>query len=273
MYICPLCHNPVRITSTCCDISFRLTEDTIIYDSNKLLYDFYKKDYFLNKSLNNNGTLGYELLPGGSLSLPERKDVKSFADFIHKHHTKGNVLDVGCGTMAVPGYLTKLVNTGCNFYGLEPIENTKFAWNKIIGTAEFIPLHNNFIDSAIVATSLDHVCNLDKSISEISRVTKNNGTLLIWHSFPILSPSVKRMNLVKRILDFLHISFDRLNYYYYKDQGVVFNIPRGAVDPFHREYIKSESIIKIARRHGLFLEHRHDYDGSSEFLKFVKRVD
>ena len=260
-------------TSTCCDIDFRLTDDSIIYDSDKLLYDFYKSDYFLNKALNNNGTLSYELLRAGSLSLPERQDVKSFADYINKHHVKGNVLDVGCGTMAVPGYLTQLVDTGCNFFGLEPIENTEFAWNKIIGTAEFIPLPNNFIDSVIVATSLDHFCNLDKSISEISRVTKSNGTLLIWHSFPNLPKHVRRKNLAKRILDFLHISIERFNYFYYPDQGVVFHIPMGAVDPFHREYIKSESIIKIAGRHGLVLEDRHDYDGSSEFLKFVKISD
>lgn len=91
------------------------------------------------------------------------------------------VLDIGCGlTPTQPAYVAQL---GLSHYiGLEPLPVTPFRhYPCLVGAmAENIPLKDNTVDTAIFATSLDHIEDEDAAIAETLRVLKPDGRILFW---------------------------------------------------------------------------------------------
>ncbi|MCK5283040.1 MAG: 3-demethylubiquinone-9 3-O-methyltransferase [Nanoarchaeota archaeon] len=93
------------------------------------------------------------------------------------------ILDLGCGG----GLLSEeFAKGGAKVTGIDISENslkiaeTHASKNNLIiaykkGYAENIPVNDNTFDAVICADCLEHVDNLEKVISEISRVLKNNG--------------------------------------------------------------------------------------------------
>lgn len=93
------------------------------------------------------------------------------------------ILDVGCGG----GLLSEeFAKSGAEVTGIDISENslkvarTHALENDLIidykiGYAENLPINDNMFDVVICADCLEHVDNLEKAISEISRVLKNNG--------------------------------------------------------------------------------------------------
>ena len=101
-----------------------------------------------------------------------------------------NILDVGCGG----GILTEeIAKMGFIPTGIDPSEqslniavkhakesNLKIKYEK--GTGENLPFQNNSFDVVFCCDVLEHVRDLPKVISEISRVLKNGG-LFIYDTF------------------------------------------------------------------------------------------
>ncbi|OOM82294.1 demethylrebeccamycin-D-glucose O-methyltransferase [Clostridium puniceum] len=95
------------------------------------------------------------------------------------------LLDVGCGTGNV---LMKLcANEELSLYGLDISEKmiemaNKNLENKAelkVGDSEYIPWKENFFDVVVCNASFHHYPNPEKVLSEIKRVLKNKGILII----------------------------------------------------------------------------------------------
>ncbi len=95
-----------------------------------------------------------------------------------------SVLDVGSGPMP-----SALVFDSCELYCLDPLidEYIKIGFplhyykgvQFICGLSEGMPLEDNFFDVVISVNAIDHVDNIYKTSSEIERVLKPRGKLII----------------------------------------------------------------------------------------------
>jgi ubiquinone/menaquinone biosynthesis C-methylase UbiE len=253
------------------------------YDFDSLLFRRFKKKYLLNKVLNNNGYLSYHLLKEGSISLANRQDVRNFKTFILSHIASGRLLDVGCGTLEVPGYLDFKDKRKFEFFGIDPIEDDSFLCTRIVGCAEFMPFANEEFDAAIFATSLDHVCSVDDSIREVYRVLRKGGKVLVWMSeFPTMRRLMERLRRIlenlrtgHRIERFIRdhkqmVFFDRFVVY---PNYLVLPIPKGAIDPFHAYVERPQKIIRLMKK-AKFVHLETVCENRLEvFLCFTKTVD
>ncbi len=133
-------------------------------------------------SYNLDGAIGdYKANPHRSCSVPDRPNAVLFRGFAAPY-LSGRVLDVGCGPYPVPYYLADYpVNLISGLDPLEPYESHPFQF--VRGFSEFLPWHNSTFDVVTAATSMDHFLSLELSLSEIRRVLKPGGILLVWDWF------------------------------------------------------------------------------------------
>src|SRR5665647_1571044 len=115
---------------------------------------------------------------------------KNILETIKINSEKINALEVGCGG----GILTEeIAKMGFITTGIDPSEqslnsaikhakesNLKIKYEK--GTGENLPFQNNTFDVVLCCDVLEHVYDLPKVISEISRVLKNEG-IFIYDTF------------------------------------------------------------------------------------------
>jgi SAM-dependent methyltransferase len=95
-------------------------------------------------------------------------------------HARGAVLDVGCGPFGKPFYLADYPSQLIS--GLEPLPSRaeQGGIDIVRGISEYLPWSDRAFDTVISATSLDHCLALDRSLDEMRRVLKADGTLLLW---------------------------------------------------------------------------------------------
>lgn len=98
----------------------------------------------------------------------------------------GSVLDVGCGTGVI---VDELLELGCKYTGVDPAEqmienarklhegkdNADFA----VGSAEVINYPDESFDAVICMGVLERVGDYEKALSEMVRVLKPGGTLMV----------------------------------------------------------------------------------------------
>jgi len=101
---------------------------------------------------------------------------------------KDKILDVGCGTGK---YLVELSKKNRTCYGIDPLievslnearkmaEEEKVNINLSQGTGENISFPEKFFDTVLCLSTLQHVNDPDKTLSEMNRVLKDKGILLI----------------------------------------------------------------------------------------------
>lgn len=126
-------------------------------------------------------TIDYRNNPHRSCSVPDRPNAVLFSGFAAPY-LSGQILDVGCGPYSVPYYLANYpANLISGLDPLEPYEPHPFQF--VRGFSEFLPWHDSTFDVVVAATSMDHFLSLELSLSEIRRVIKPGGTLLVWDWF------------------------------------------------------------------------------------------
>ncbi len=126
-------------------------------------------------------------------------------------------LDIGCGT---GNYTIAFQNKGFDFIGIAPsshmikkaiLKNSNIDWK--IGSAESTGLPNNSVNGIISTLTLHHWKDLNLGFSELNRVLKTNGIIVIFtsiqkqmegywlnHYFPkTLSKSIHQMPNLKQI--------------------------------------------------------------------------
>jgi len=90
------------------------------------------------------------------------------------------ILDVGCND----GYLLKFIrskNKFCKCYGVDNTEGLEIIDTCDVRVADVtnLPFENNFFDTVFVLDILEHVKDLDKTLDEIKRVLKANGSIIL----------------------------------------------------------------------------------------------
>lgn len=176
MYPCPSCGS--EITSEYANISGHM-----IFSCNKctLLFnpvDEEKRKKFIKKQYETGYAIDYE----EKLSKFNER-YKNFLHLINRYKTDGNLLDIGCGTGFFLKYVKK--NSFFNPYGVEPNDklrkvaklNSKL--NIATGSLDQIPYNDNFFDVITCLDVLEHSININNNITELKRVLKPNGLLLL----------------------------------------------------------------------------------------------
>jgi len=108
--------------------------------------------------------------------------------FIQKHVTLENktLLDCGCGTGQ---YMLALLTMGVDAFGIECSEdkvrqfrqnNPKNAERIILGDIEHMTFDDNSFDIALLNEVLEHIPSEVNALSEIHRILKPNGILIIF---------------------------------------------------------------------------------------------
>lgn len=105
-----------------------------------------------------------------------------------KPSKNGIYLDIGCGT---GNYTNEIQKQGFRLIGIDPSEkmlrearlrNNQVDWR--IGSAENIELQDSSIDGVIAFLTIHHWIDLKKGFSELSRVLKPKGRVVIFTSTP-----------------------------------------------------------------------------------------
>ena len=122
---------------------------------------------------------------------------------------EGCVLDIGCGPLPVPTYLDGYDNA--LLAAIDPFGSADMhPFTFINAVAESIPWPNASFDRVIVATSLDHLLDLDLGLAEIARVLKTGGQTILWVGFVPGSPRYDPSSPETDKIDNFHLfHFDR----------------------------------------------------------------
>ena len=84
-------------------------------------------------------------------------------------------IDVGCGLYERPAYMIPEIE----WVGIDP-QKAEHDFPFILGHAENLPFDANVFDSALFATSIDHVKSPEKVIKEARRVVRTGGHIIVW---------------------------------------------------------------------------------------------
>ncbi len=95
--------------------------------------------------------------------------------------TKGNILDVGCGTGA---FLNEMKNAGWEITGLEPDELARKNAAELFGihprpSGELFDLQSKSFDAITMWHVLEHVHQLHEYVAQLKKLLADNGRLLI----------------------------------------------------------------------------------------------
>lgn len=226
---CRLCGFTIRMT-------YKWSGKVIVHYNPDFFLSSLNPDLWLKyKSMQLNGFLSYHLLTEASCSTSSNQTAKRFANFILslKIPFRSKVLDVGCGTLPLPHYLSPFRNYS-RLWGLDPF-NSRFKGNFVLGSIERTPFKNSFFDIAVCATSIDHFFDLTLGVKELARIIKQGGFLLIWHHSRASNQTTS----------------EDLRFQIYVN-GVVLPILPGALDPFH--LIETSDLSAVLKESGFELE-------------------
>lgn len=273
-----------RAACPSCGFGYQYGKNYLKYGFEGLLFKQFKRRYLLYKVLANNASIAYQSVREGSLSCPERCDVLSFREYILCHVREGRILDVGCGTLDVPGYLDFGQRDRFEFYGIDPIDDRAFRGTRITGCAEFMPFQDRFFDALVFATSLDHVCSSEQTAREASRVLSEGGKLILWMADVSIPWTEQIRNTLLRTVQRLRKPVSpwedvfalppgesmRVGNFVVYPNLAVFQTPKGAVDPFHVSYETPRRVIAVMREAGLALHDLQRRSKNEVFLCFRK---
>jgi SAM-dependent methyltransferase len=267
-----------RYASTCPKCGLPYTANGLKrfdYPYRQLLADHDRRRFLAWSAAQNNGFVSYSLMRGSSCAIEGRSDVEEFAEYIagQLETSPDVVLDIGCGPLAQPAYLP--ATPGATLIGLDPF-GSEWSGSFINGAGEFLPLKSGSVDLVVAATSLDHTLDLDLALSQLARVTRSGGSLIVWdHTLETrgqrwttavrdLASGIRRRDLAK----IRKVFPERVRVY---DNGIVLWTPRGYADPFHEPRSRRTSWFRVLRRSiervGFTVAHSDPARGFSHYVK------
>ncbi|MCP4180934.1 MAG: class I SAM-dependent methyltransferase [bacterium] len=128
------------------------------------------------------------------------------------------VLDIGFGLGFPLTELAMRLGSSCKFFGIDPSESAlKQTYNKIDfygienielihGIAENIPLDDNSIDLITSNNGINNVSDLEKALSECSRILKNGGQFL--QTISLDTTMMEFYNIMESVLNELDMNFE-----------------------------------------------------------------
>jgi SAM-dependent methyltransferase len=117
--------------------------------------------------------------PAGVYSYAGMPEAVIFGKVIAQTVERGKVLDVGCGCLGLPEYMRH--GPELLWFGIDPQwSQERVLFKKVAGFGEELPFADGVFDAVVFGTSLDHLLEPRKAITEANRVIKPNGFILIW---------------------------------------------------------------------------------------------
>lgn len=141
---------------------------------------------------------------GDSLYFDEyfenRVGMQMIYDEIVQNHTDKEILDLGCGNCAL---LDKLSQANLKVKGIDASafrvlnhqKNHNFVY---FALAEHIPLDDESIDIVISQEVLEHVFDIEQTLSEMHRILRKNGICFIQVPYKNLCESVNHLRLFSK---------------------------------------------------------------------------
>jgi 2-polyprenyl-3-methyl-5-hydroxy-6-metoxy-1,4-benzoquinol methylase len=111
--------------------------------------------------------------------LVKRNAINGKVSLLNKEqNSKGKLLDIGCGT---GDFLVEAKNQGWSILGFEPNSDAKqlAAKKGVLFTEDIFALPENTFDVVSMWHVLEHVPNLTEYITNLKRIVKPNGTIII----------------------------------------------------------------------------------------------
>jgi SAM-dependent methyltransferase len=129
--------------------------------------------------------------------------------FMRQFNIQGSCLEIGCGVGLFAEIFPKFIGLE---YSLESLFADGFeSFNRICADARLIPITNSSVECIFSFNTLEHVPNVDLAFSEIDRILKSGGFLVLepaWHCtsyntelIPVLPYS--DLNLRQKLIKFL----------------------------------------------------------------------
>lgn len=206
-----------------------------------------KNDLWFNEILGNNKQKYNSELAWHQQAFEKRKGEPSNS-WYERHFTKNfgfdksfydnkKILDIGCGPL---GSLEWADNAKLRV-GLDPLANeymkigaSELNMVFVLSPAEKIPFPDNYFDVISSFNSMDHVDDVDQVISEVKRVCKSGGTLLLItdiHEKPTVNePQIIDWNFQSKFTDVfdidIHLELEkciRTNMYLSVEKEVTFD--------------------------------------------------
>ncbi|MFH1257070.1 MAG: class I SAM-dependent methyltransferase [Candidatus Diapherotrites archaeon] len=141
-----------------------------------------------------------------------------FVDFVKKEaEVSGNmnVLDAGAGNGKLLGALK---GKGCYLVGLDLVSGKNSCeYDRFVeASVEDIPLESNFFDRVFAVFLLEHVASVENSLSELVRVARKGGTIVI---------AVPSLGLLDSIKAFFGLDEMTLNPEHFRYFGLISRVP------------------------------------------------
>ena len=111
----------------------------------------------------------------GRYATEKTQGINLVRDALRKYGGK-TCLDVGCGILERPAYMIKEIE----WVGIDPQQGGERKFEFILAEAENLPFDANVFDSALFATSIDHVKSPERVIKEARRVVRTGGHIIVW---------------------------------------------------------------------------------------------
>lgn len=153
-------------------------------------------------------------------------------------NAKGLVVDIGCDD---PTIGAKLLPESTTYIGLDPFCNRPEPF-RVVGFGENLPFGNETIDCAVFNTSLDHIFDWRRAISEAWRVLVPGGNLfistLVW---------TENADLIT----------DAVHFHHFRDYEIHGSLMNWVIEKELRYSYKNNS-----HRHGLYLSAQKPFTSS-----------
>lgn len=176
----------------------------------------------------------------------DKSHYAQYADFISEYvKPNSRILDLGSGSWRLPVYVAKRGYKvfGCDFFPNDIPREFKsggidFPCHFISGSGYLLPFKSESFDAVTTLTVLEHVIFVDKFLSEMSRVLKPNGLLIIK------CPNWAGLNAPVRAL--ISLIFMKKRYWQYeKISDAILGILRSFIWYFRILFFKSGQFVLI----------------------------
>ena len=157
---------------SCETCSFTFTNPSPLYEN---LKNYYKSDMYISHTNNSKGFFNW------TYQTIRRYTIQSKLSLLLSIKKRGVHLDVGCGTGE---FLNACKNAGYKTFGIEPSrlarEQAVKLYNLSVNDKTDLSLYNKEkFDSISMWHALEHIPELNKTISSLNRILKSNGKLIV----------------------------------------------------------------------------------------------
>ena len=234
--VCPLCHASLDgVTCRSCRHVYAMSDGALNLTPRTPSDPRVQARWILWEQLQSNGERAYQADPQLHLSVRERRDARLFAEFAD---LQGLVLDVGCGVQALPSYARGLAG---ELVGIDPLRGERDRGFEFVqGVAEYLPFRDHSFDRVLFATSIDHVLVPELAVAEARRVCNVDGYVCVWFG------EVGDASLLER----LGARVGR----WAKRGATEWDVPDGAIDPFHVDHPDARTVIEWLEEAGLTVQ-------------------